>query len=51
MQLNVNGIDHEISGSAADAAAPRAARGAGDHEPEGRLPAGRLRRLHGADRR
>ena len=32
-------------------AAPRPARGARDHEPEGRLPAGRLRRLHGARRR
>ena len=35
----------------APAAAPRPPRGARDHQPQGRLPAGRLRDVHGARRR
>ena len=51
MNLTVNGVEHEIESAAAHAAPRRAARGARDHEPEGRLPAGRLRRVHRARRR
>ena len=51
MKLTVNGVEHEIESPRAHAAAPRPARGARDHEPEGRLPAGRLRHLHRARRR
>ena len=51
MKLTVNGVEHELVEPASDAAPLRAPRGARDHEPEGRLPAGRLRLLHRPGRR
>ena len=51
MRLTVNGGEHDVHVPAAHDAARRPARGAVHHEPEGRLPAGRLRRLHGPRRR
>ena len=51
MRLTVNGERARAPQPAAHAAAARAARGARHHEPQGRLPAGRLRRVHGARRR
>ena len=51
MNLTVNGIEHEIESAPLTPLLRRAPRGARDHEPEGRLPAGRLRRVHRARRR
>ena len=46
MKLTVNGVERSFESASADAAPARAPRGARDHEPEGRLPARRLRLLH-----
>ena len=51
MRLTVNGIGHEVALPAAHEPPARLREELEDHEPEGRLPAGRLRRLHGARRR
>ena len=50
MKMTVNGVAREVVVRAPDAAPARAARRARHHEPEGRLPGRRLRRLH-RDRR
>ena len=46
MKLTVNGVEHELTSPPLTPLLLRAPRGARDHEPEGRLPAGRLRLLH-----
>ena len=51
MKLTVNGVERSFESASADTALARAPRGARDHEPEGRLPAGRLRLLHHPRRR
>ena len=51
MKLTVNGVAHELESPPLASLLARPARGARHHEPEGRLPAGRLRRVHRARRR